>query len=255
LDRYAKFVSASSRQLCSKPPFNATIVGSINSKKSDTQGTIYRSDPAKEFVLAFPGTMGDRDMLTNVIFFKKAWKSKGVKCTGCKVHTGFVIAWESVLDDVVNTLKQKRVKFPGYKVVVTGHSLGGALATLAYGSLKGLGFPVRAYVYGAPRVGNKATANYIDKLSGATDKKLGDFLRITRGNDIVTQLPPSLFGFVHPRTEIWETNNVNGRSSANTTFRCFGQEPKDCANGAGDWDEMLHLTYSNVRFGDPAHCR
>jgi predicted alpha/beta-fold hydrolase len=255
LERYAKFISASGRRPCANPPFDAKLVRLIDSKASDTQAAIYRSDQAKEFVLAFPGTEGDRDQITNLILFKKAWRSKGIKCPGCRVHTGWATAWESVQDDVANTLKQQRAKFPGYKVVVAGHSLGAAVATLGYGSLKGLGFPVSAYVYGGPRVGNKATANYIDKLSGATDKKLGDFLRITRANDLVTQLPPKFLDFVHTRTEIWQMDNADGKQSAKTTFRCFGQEPKDCINSQGPWNHGVHNRYSNVRFGDPAHCR
>jgi acetyl esterase/lipase len=72
------------------------------------------------------------------------------------------------------------------KVLVTGHSLGGALATLCALRLQKDGHGSAAvYTYASPRVGN-------DKFQAAFRLK---HERWVNQNDLVTQLPPELFGY------------------------------------------------------------
>ena len=82
-------------------------------------------------------------------------------------------------------------------MLVTGHSLGGALATLsAYVLQSDLKLPVgRVFTYGSPRVGNDA----FSKARIAA----GNEWRITHHRDPVPHLPPRhLFGFTHTAREV-----------------------------------------------------
>ena len=66
------------------------------------------------------------------------------------VHTGFLQAFKAVADNLNDTLNTLLAQKPR-PVWYTGHSLGGALATLAATSFKN---PGALYTYGAPRVGD-----------------------------------------------------------------------------------------------------
>lgn len=48
-----------------------------------------------------------------------------------RVHSGFYSAYEAIADDVVKQMKIYVNKYPSASILITGHSLGGALATFA----------------------------------------------------------------------------------------------------------------------------
>jgi len=68
----------------------------------------------------------------------------------------------------VSVLKQQLNLHPGYTVVLTGHSLGGALATMTLFFFKYLdqlpGVKMSLVTFGEPRSGNKVYADYLNKL-------------------------------------------------------------------------------------------
>lgn len=69
---------------------------------------------------------------------------------------------------VVNTVSAQLAAHPSYNVVVTGHSLGAALASIAGVTLKA-NFPsttLKVYTFGQPRTGNKVYADLVDGLVG-----------------------------------------------------------------------------------------
>ena len=107
---------------------------------------------------------------------------------GIKVHEGFLFAYES--DHVRGTLHNL---MNGVGCVrVTGHSYGAALATLCALDLR-LAFPevdVACYLFGAPRVGNKAFMRCYNSHVIRT-------IRVECGNDIVTKVPLAIMGFRH----------------------------------------------------------
>lgn len=95
---------------------------------------------------------------------------------GGKVHRGFKDALEEVWPDL--ELYLKRLEQNGCRIWITGHSLGGALATLAgsrYGKAQGV------YAFGSPRVGDH----------GFRENFKIDMYRIVYKNDIVARIPPS----------------------------------------------------------------
>eukprot|EP00884_Botryococcus_braunii_P020513 jgi/Botrbrau1/7145/Bobra.0143s0021.4 len=81
-----------------------------------------------------------------------------------QVHAGFLKAWTKLKLEVMDRCDKILKMTPGGKerlLIITGHSLGGAIATLAAYDLASLCKPaaMNVYVYGCPRTGNHAFAN------------------------------------------------------------------------------------------------
>lgn len=113
-----------------------------------------------------------------------------------KVHEGFIKYTDTiVLNSVIDADKNFKGIFkevlskPNAHLVITGHSLGGAVATLLSERLVSLGMPkdkITAVTFGAPAVGNKAFAEqYGDKIN---------LIRITNTADPVPGSLQTFFG-------------------------------------------------------------
>ncbi|QPH09427.1 hypothetical protein C2857_000197 [Epichloe festucae Fl1] len=91
----------------------------------------------KEIVIAFKGTQTNSEIFTDVKVRQKVPNAPGRDpslplCQGCLVlHTGFWDAFVSVKDGLLQHLQEVTKNVPNSRIVVTGHSLGGAVATIA----------------------------------------------------------------------------------------------------------------------------
>jgi triacylglycerol lipase len=87
----------------------------------------------------------------------------------------------------------------------TGHSLGGAMATISAGRCYLAHIPVLprgVYTYGAPRVGTKRYINSVDV----------DLTRWVNNNDIVARVPPTWLGYRHTGRRLYINTYGNVRS-------------------------------------------
>lgn len=127
---------------------------------------------------------------------------------------------------------------PSYPVVATGHSLGGAVATLAAAYLRAAGTPVDLYTYGSPRVGNDAFANFVSGQAGLET-------RVTHLDDPVPRLPPLLFSYRHTSPEYWLSDGgaTTTAYSVSDVKVCAGSANTDCNAGTGGLDIVAHLYY------------
>lgn len=133
---------------------------------------------------------------------------------------------------------------PSYKLVVTGHSLGGAVATIAAASLRAAGLPCDLYTYGSPRVGNAAFAQFVTDQAGAE-------FRVTHTDDPVPRLPPILFGYRHVSPEYWIYAGSGGAGASAADIKvCAGTANTDCNAGTSGLDAAAHGQY----FGPIAGC-
>jgi pimeloyl-ACP methyl ester carboxylesterase len=113
---------------------------------------------------------------------------------------GFMASWRNARAVVLPALQAARRQYPGYRVHLVGHSLGGAVAALAALELRlGLGWrDVRVTTFGEPRVGNAALAGYVDGAFGLGEVGDGEGLayrRVTHVGDPVPVLPRTVWGY------------------------------------------------------------
>ncbi|KAA8626994.1 lipase precursor [Pyrenophora tritici-repentis] len=169
----------------------STLTEFENSVKSDVTGFVATDTTNKLIVLSFRGSKSVRNWITNVKFPV----TKTPICADCDASIGFWESWEEAQTEVLKAISTAQKKFPNFKVVATGHSLGGALATLAAGVLRSQNTTVDLYTYGAPRVGLEGISQFI----GAPGK--GETFRVTHKGDPVPKLPPSILGYRHSSPE------------------------------------------------------
>jgi len=94
------------------------------------------------------------------------WKDASVYCSGCKLHSGFYNAFREAFPSILASVTSLHAQYPSYKLVVTGHSLGGALATITATEFRRLGYTTELYTYGAPRIGNNKFSTFVSQSSG-----------------------------------------------------------------------------------------
>jgi hypothetical protein len=110
---------------------------------------------------------------------------------GGHVHRGFHRCYESVRPAIQSFLLAHAG--PESLIRVTGHSLGGALASLAAMDIATGGLPCRAlevYTFASPRVGAARWARHFSAQRLAA-------WRIANRRDVVTKVPPAFLGYRH----------------------------------------------------------
>jgi len=142
------------------------------------------------------------------------------------VHSGFLEEWESLRECVEGSLTE--IGSPkGSEIRATGHSLGGAVSSLAMVALVDHGWYIKeGYNFGMPRVGDAEFAKTFDSLFD------GRFFRVTHHMDPVPHVPPTSFGFQHVSTEVFYNGDVNGGYSV-----CPATEDQNCS---GQYWNVVH---------------
>ena len=152
----------------------------------DFNFVLWRNDEYKKFVLAFPGTRHDIIELLGEAANSKLveYDDKGVKVVNyfykVMLKMKEIIFTPEVLSDIDS--------HPGYQVIVTGHSLGGAVASLIIYEAVNRNYISPEYnepvliTLGQPRTGNEQFV--IDFNS-----KIKNYFRVVRDGDIVASIP------------------------------------------------------------------
>jgi esterase/lipase len=160
----------------------------------------------KAIIISFRGTQGFLQLVTESA--EAVFANKTTFVTGGMVSeyffNGFNDVWINGMKDDISTLKNK---YPDYDFWITGHSLGGAMASLAAATIVKTGIKpasnVILYTFGQPRTGDKTFAQAHDAL-GMTQ------YRVTHHRDLVAHVPPENFeGYYHHESEVWYQNTMN----------------------------------------------
>jgi len=153
--------------------------------------------------IAFRGSDDLDDWVANLSMYgagrEGPWVTPDPALGGC--HPGFGTAWGRLRYRLEDWLGQVGPE----AVVLAGHSLGGALATLAAASLARSGWWVEATItIGAPRVGRPAfAAAYAAQTTGPDAESLGAITwRVVNKGDAVPAVPPTALGFQHVGEEV-----------------------------------------------------
>jgi len=154
------------------------------------------------------------------------------KCDNCTVHTGFYSSWLNTRNVVLPHVSKAMDKHPDYKLVLVGHSLGGAIATLAGLDFKARGWDPYVTTFGEPRLGNKEFNKYVDeRFSITSDHQHNKLHRVTHVGDPVPLLPLSEWGFSMHSDEIFISESSLPFSVADIHY-CDGDEDAHCIAGS-----------------------
>lgn len=158
-------------------------------------------------VVAFRGTDNLNNAKQDVMIKRVAWSEMEASLWETStynkpsVHVGFLMVWNALREQVMNVIAT-RVGIGGgeHEVVVTGHSLGGAISVLASyviaKYLRDTQHPkpdVKVYTFGMPRVGNAS-------FRAAYEKMVPNMFRVVNESDAVSHI--SIMGGSHVGMEV-----------------------------------------------------
>ena len=181
---------------CSGPTAGTRLVKFFS--KSDNNGFVAINDKEKAIVVGYRGTSDVQSFLDDTKFFQTPFENPKFK--NAQVHSGFLSVYKKTSDEVTSLIKDLVKENPDYKVVSTGHSLGGSLAvfqTLDLVDTPGLNpSNLITYTYGEPRTGNKDFADLVESTGFS-------FFRVVNQNDLVPHIPPRSFKYEQYGPEFW----------------------------------------------------
>lgn len=191
----------------------------IENGQTDTQCAIVPDSAMNSLYIIFRGTEKLPDWATNIRLSRDLFEIRAVEASSsrepgthqivpleqirpvrgrtdlapdapqAKMHQGFVTAYMSVQDQIHRYVQQKN---PG-ELTITGHSLGGALATLCAIDFRLTyegEYPLEIYTFGSPRVG---TPSFRDLYNAHIQRSY----RVVNGLDIIPGLPRWWHGYRH----------------------------------------------------------
>ncbi|KAF5738700.1 Alpha/beta-Hydrolases superfamily protein [Tripterygium wilfordii] len=169
------------------------------------QGYVGVAKDPNAIIIAFRGTQGQsiQNWIEDLY-----WKQLDLNYPGmpdAMVHHGFFSAYynTTIHPGILTAIKEAKEIYGDLDIMVTGHSMGGAMAAFC-----GLDLAVnheaqnvQVVTFGQPRIGNAAFASYYSQLVPNT-------IRVTNGHDIVPHLPPYYYYFPqktyhHFPREVW----------------------------------------------------
>lgn len=149
----------------------------LRDEASDAEARVFFDDEATYIV--FRGSESRTDWVINIMFRFRVASFVTNNDDVC-AHSGFVYQWKGVRKQIVHVLKEKHDQ--SKPIVVCGHSLGGAVATIAAVELQNTGFHCILITFGSPRA-----LNWYGMQKFKQDNITG--YRITNGADVVTMVP------------------------------------------------------------------
>lgn len=197
------------------------FVSSLYDARTDTYGYVVYDRTHNAVVVSFRGSKSLINWIQDIKFWKATQPFDGV--SGAMIAQGFYECFTGVGAQVQRTVRAALNAHPGASLYLVGHSLGGALATLASFDLNQVA-GVRAtevYTFGSPRVGSSGFA-------AAYKARVPVTWRMTNHHDIVPHLPLKAMDFQHVATEVWEngdTYKVCNASGEDPT--CINSQPAD----------------------------
>ncbi|CAH1223988.1 hypothetical protein PAECIP111893_05061 [Paenibacillus plantiphilus] len=208
-------------------PPTYSIVGSFEAAAyldmKELFGFVLESDKAA--ILAFRGSGSAVDWVNDFIAYQVKFRPVNA---GGHTHCGFTDVYMSARDRIFELLDKLP---PGKPLFITGHSLGGALATLAALDIAANRGPegIVVYTFASPRVGDPQFARAYNRL-------VTNSFRLRNEHDIVPHLPPLVYQsptkknsylYMHVKGEIkrsFRMGSVAGNHILSSYFTDLAQE-------------------------------
>jgi hypothetical protein len=179
----------------SGPATNFIVDTILYDPKTDLQGYTGILKSTKTIYVVFRGSSSKLNWMADFEVTKREYDTYP-ECD-CKVHHGFYDATENLKDHVIKSVREIKDKTGYSKVIVTGHSLGAAIAQLIGMELSAIDIKNDIYNFGQPRVGDDKYASFVNIISD-------ELVRFTHDKDMVPHVPPREMGYLHSCREVFE---------------------------------------------------
>jgi len=221
-----------------------------------TSSSISRDHEADDVkcMIGFRGSVNWANWYANFHLSLRDWPLNDLSgadwCRGCKAHYGFTEIYEELRPNVHKAIEELNCT----RLVLTGHSLGAAVATIASFELRAAqNYQVDAtWTFGKPRIGN---AEFVNSFEAAADKQgvSPPLWRVIHYHDPVPRAPPDFLG-LHPVThgslEVYYTDRASSNylicpqngATENQSDACMGGWPLYFPVN------MDHVSYLNETF-------
>lgn len=148
---------------------------------------------------------------------------------GVRLHAGYYNAFMLIEPAISAAIASEIDKTATKEIVVTGHSLGGAIGSILATYLM-LKYPKRVTgrFFAPPRQGNGAWADYVDRIGNGRIQHMNNY------NDIVPHLPPRVLDYRHYGHEIYITS-----WGGEQYIGCEGQENRKCTGQFMRAEELI----------------
>jgi hypothetical protein len=205
----------------------------ISVKEDTTEGIVGYMPRMKTIFVSFRGSETVENWLDDI----SVGYTDYLGCNECEVHKGFYSAQQAALPQVIDAIDSLRHWMPNFGIVVTGHSLGAALATLtAVDLILKYGNIVKAVHFGSPRVGNNEFAIWASTLFGENNH-----FRHTHKRDIAVHYPLHQ-RYMHLKGEVYEDPDL-------TFTLCDGYESTSCSYQWSITSIEDHMLYFGKELG------
>ena len=191
---------------CKKEDYSAMKLGGpakgfiykdlLYDKKTDLQGFTGVLSSTKSIYVVLRGSSSDKNWIED-FEAKKVHYDSFPKCN-CEVHNGFYKSALSITNQTIKSVTNLQKEYPGFQVIVTGHSYGASCGQLLAMEIERNSIQTIVYNYGQPRVGDAKYASFVNQ-------KIPEHYRTTHNRDIVPHLPPNdVMNYLHSCREIFE---------------------------------------------------
>lgn len=210
------------------------------------------SHKRKVIVLAYRGTTKFKqfiDEMQSVLFTPKVLGGIG----SGKVQQYFKVAYDRISPCMIESMREQISNHPNYNVSITGHSLGGAIASIASARLTYLGLikdrQSALYTFGMPKVGNRQYALEHNRLVTSS-------WRVVHRKDPVPHYPigTGLPGSpLHHRTEVFYPSERMLPTDIDYSI-CPGSDNNKCGSKFQLFGNIEdHKKYFNIPVGTYCH--
>ena len=217
---------------------------SIMEKKGEQVVIGYNSNYNSLFV-GFRGSSNIQNWIDNLKFSQITPYNN----TQIMVEKGFHQLYTSLKEDIQVITKQLSTKYATNSILVTGHSLGGALATMMVFDLlyvEQSHFRPTLITFGSPRVGNTAFVSMMSQFDMYSN-------RVTHYYDMVPHVPQEFLKYSHIPHEIWYNEENNQYTICDDGLKEDPQCSDSCAplhcTSISD-----HLRYLDLNMGSDGDC-
>ena len=203
------------------------------------------NNPYNAMFIGFRGSSNIQNWISNIqISLVRPYTD-----TSIAVDKGFYDLYDSIKPKIITILSAMSIKYKTNRLFITGHSLGGALATICSFDILYYSFPYEVsylVTFGSPRVGNDDFSDYFNNYQIYSK-------RVTHYYDIVPHVPEEFLGYKHISNEIWYNENNTVYIICDDSIK----EDNSCSDSCAPTkctSTSDHMNYLNISMGNDGLC-